>query len=174
VPASRSSSGHQRSSAYGRIAWPQPIGDSQESAPSPTSPAARSPYDAPRTAPTSPYAPPVPSLTCIATAATPAKNRPTAASDAPSAIEPAAGVSAAIITTATAAAMSTCATAVTASAAVSGAARDTTPERTSSLRPLCSSPRVWRPTMNMLISAATTAPNAPHCHATSPPTVVTP
>ena len=27
--------------------------------------------------------------------------------------------------------------------------------------------------MNMLISAATTAPNAPHCQAVSPPTLVT-
>ena len=59
------------------------------------------------------------------------------------------------------------------SAAVSGARRPITLARTSSLRPLCSSPRVWRPTMNMLIRAATTAPNAPHCHATSPPTLVT-
>ena len=31
-------------------------------------------------------------------------------------------------------------------------------------------PRVWRPTKNMLISATTTAPKAPHCQATSPPT----
>ena len=96
-----------------------------------------------------------------------------AASEAPSAIEPATGVSAATITSAVAAPISSCASAATTSAAVSGAARPTTLARTSSLRPLCSSPRVCRPTMNMLISAATTAPKAPHCHATSPPTLVT-
>ena len=54
VNTRKSASGHQRSSAYGRIAWPQPIGDSHESVPSPTSPAARSAYEAPSTAPTSP------------------------------------------------------------------------------------------------------------------------
>ena len=39
---SDSASGHQRSPAYGRIACPQPIGESHDSVPSPTSPAARS------------------------------------------------------------------------------------------------------------------------------------
>jgi hypothetical protein len=116
----------------------------------------------------------VPWLTCTATAATPAKNTPTPASEAPRAIEPAAGVSAATITRAVATPISTCANTVTASAAASGAARPTTLARTNSLRPLCSSPRVCRPTMNMLIKAATTAPKAPHCQAVSPPTLVTP
>ena len=169
----KSASGHQRSSAYGRIACPQPIGESHESVPSPTSPAARRANAPPSTAPTSPYAPPVPSLTWTATAATPANSSPTAASEAPSAIDPAAGVSNETITSAVTAPISSWANAVTMSAATSGVARPTTPARTSSLRPLCSSPRVWRPMMNMLIRAATTAPKAPHCHATSPPTLVT-
>ena len=74
---------------------------------------------------------------------------------------------------ATAAPSSNCAAATTISAAVSGAERPTGAAPTSSLRPLCSSPRVWRPTKNMLISATKAAPKPPSCQATSPPTLVT-
>ena len=59
-----------------------------------------------------------------------------------------------------------------ATVAAIGARRPSTLARSSSLRPLCSSPRVWRPTMNMLISAAQIAPIPPHCHAVSPPTLI--
>ena len=82
-------------------------------------------------------------------------------------------MSAPIITSAVTAPISSWAATATVRAAASGAWRPTTLARTSSLRPLCSSPRVCRPMMNMLMSAATTAPNAPHCHAVSPPTLVT-
>ncbi len=58
------------------------------------------------------------------------------------------------------------------SAAATGAKRPTGAAPISSLRPFCSSARVWRPTMNMLISATNAAPKPPICHATSPPTVV--
>jgi hypothetical protein len=173
APASSNSSGHHRSSAYGRIDCAHPIGESHESVPSPTSPAARTMYDAPSTAPTSPYAPPVLWLTCIATTATPANSRPAPPSDAPRAIEPAAGWSSPIIVSATRAASSTFTTVTTTIVAAVGAYRPTTLARTSSLRPLCSSPRVWRPMMNMLASAAVMAPSPPHCQAVSPPTFVT-
>ena len=91
VATSISASGHQRSPAYGRIAWPQPIGDSHDSVPSPTSPAARSRYAAPIAPPVIPYIDDVVWLTCAATAATPANTSPTPASEAPSASEPSAG-----------------------------------------------------------------------------------
>ena len=42
LDATISASGHHCSPAYGRMYWPQPIGDSHDSVPSPTSPAARS------------------------------------------------------------------------------------------------------------------------------------
>ena len=155
------------------MAWPQPIGESQESVPSPTSPAARSRYAPPIAAPVMPYAVAVAWLTCIATAAMPANTTPTPVSDAPSASEPSAGWSSAIIANATTAPIRTCAPVATISAAASGTLRPTGAAPTSSLRPLCSSPRVWRPRKNMLISAANAAPNPPSCHATSPPTVVT-
>ena len=73
---------------------------------------------------------------------------------------------------ATSAPSRTCAPVTTMSAAVSGAKRPTGAAPISSLRPLCSSPRVWRPTKNMLISATNAAPKPPSCQATSPPTVV--
>ena len=60
----------------------------------------------------------------------------------------------------------------TTSAAAIGAKRPTGAARTSSLRPVCSSARVWRPTKNMLMSATNAAPKPPICQATSPPTVV--
>ncbi len=63
------------------------------------------------------------------------------------------------------------ATRVTSSAARSGSSRPTTAERTSSSRPLSSSARVCRVTRNMLISPATTAPNAVACQVTWPPIV---
>ena len=139
----------------------------------PTSPAARSAYAAPTTAPVMPYALDVVWLTCIATAATPVKNRPTPVSDAPNANEPAAGSPKASIVSATAIPTSRFTAATTPSAAAVGARRPTGAARTSSLRPLCSSARVCRPSSSMLISATTTAPKPPHCHATSPPTLVT-
>ena len=47
--------GHHRSPEKACIACPQPIGDSQDSAPLPTSPTARRTYDAPMTTPVMPY-----------------------------------------------------------------------------------------------------------------------
>ena len=58
------------------------------------------------------------------------------------------------------------------SAAVCGAQRPTAVERRSSSRPDSSSARVCRPTRNMLISPAQTAPNALACHVTWPPIVL--
>ena len=65
---------------------------------------------------------------------------------------------------------SSCTAVTTTSATAIGAKRPTGAAPTSSLRPLCSSWRVWRPTKNMLISATNAAPKPPICHATSPPT----
>jgi len=109
----------------------------------------------------------------MATSATPANSSPAPPSDAPSAIAPAAGWPSPISASATAAATSALTAVTTTSVAAVGALRPTTLARISSLRPVCSSARVCRPTMNMLIKAATTAPIAPHCQAVSPPTVVT-
>ncbi len=57
-------------------------------------------------------------------------------------------------------------------AAVIGANRSTGAARSSSSRPLSSSRRVCRPTRNMLIRAAATAPKALACHITWPPSVL--
>ena len=65
----------------------------------------------------------------------------------------------------------TLASVATVSAAMPARRRPTPPARTNSSRPLSSSARVWRPMMNMLISPATIAPNAPACQATCPPIV---
>ena len=53
--ATESSAGHHRSPEKACIACPQPIGESQDSAPLPTSPTARRTYDAPMTTPVMPY-----------------------------------------------------------------------------------------------------------------------
>jgi hypothetical protein len=109
----------------------------------------------------------------MAMAATPVNSSPTPVSEAPKAIDPGAGCPKPSIVRAMATPTSTLTAATTTSAAAVGARRPTTLARTSSLRPLCSSARVCRPTRNMLIRATTTPPNPPHCQATSPPTLVT-
>ena len=140
--------------------------------PFPTSPAARSRYAAPIAPPVIPYIDEVVWLTCAATAAMPANTSPTPASDAPSAHDPAAGWDSPSMESATSTPSRTCAALATISAAVTGAKRPTGAAPISSLRPSCSSARVWRPTMNMLISATNAAPKPPSCQATSPPTVL--
>ena len=117
-----------------------------------------------------PYIDELVSLTWAATAATPANTSPTPASEAPSANEPAAGWSTPIITSAVSRPISSWTAPTTTSATATGAKRPTGAARTSSLRPVCSSWRVWRPKKNMLISPTKAAPKAPICQATSPPT----
>ena len=118
-----------------------------------------------------PYIDELVSLTCAATAATPANTSPTPASEAPSANDPSAGWSIAIIESATSSPSSNCTAVTTPSATAIVVKRPTGAAPTSSLRPVCSSCRVWRPTKNMLISATIAAPKPPICHAMSPPTV---
>jgi hypothetical protein len=62
-------------------------------------------------------------------------------------------------------------TSAASNAAVIGAVRDTTPDRSSSSRPDSSSARVCRPTTNIAISPTVIAPNADACQATCPPVV---
>ncbi len=91
---------HQLSWSYGRICWPQPIGDSHDgheltsvTPPSTTlpdtSPTARSRKATPIAAAAIPLAPRAVSETCAVTAAIAAKAMPTAAMPAPAANEPA-------------------------------------------------------------------------------------
>ena len=86
--ATEISAGHHRSPENACIAWPQPIGDSHESAPFPTSPTARRTYDAAITAPVMPYIARVLSVSCAATRATAPKTRPASAAASPRFTDP--------------------------------------------------------------------------------------
>ena len=92
VATSGSSSGHHRSSTYGKVRWPQPIGDSQDSVPLPASPAARSTNAAPMaSADRTVDARAGSRSTCTATAVSAANVSPTPATAAPTSSEPSTG-----------------------------------------------------------------------------------
>jgi hypothetical protein len=132
------------------------MGDSHEIVPVPMSPIARTTYAIPSTAPAMPRAPRLCSVICAVTAVTQANNRPNPPIAAPKSTEPAAGRSWPSMHSAISPPSSVKAPAATMSAAVTGALRPSTVARNSSVRPVSSSARVWRPTRNMPISAIIT------------------
>jgi hypothetical protein len=130
-----------------------PIGESQLTHVGPLSPMARSRKDPPRTAAAMALAERALAVTCAATAATAAKTRPHSAIATASATDPAAGSPVPARNSTVSTAMDTFATAAVSRAAVSGAYRPTTVAPRSSSRPVSSSVRVCRTTVNRLISA---------------------
>lgn len=128
----------------------------------------------PTASPARPDATLVLSVTWAVTAVTAANTRPTAVTDAPKVTAPAAGRSMPMNPTARAAPTTTFMPPTTTSAASMGAWRPTAAARTSSSRPLSSSARVWRESMNRLMSPTSTSVNEPVSKATRPPKVSSP
>ena len=154
TPSSTGSrSGHQRSSPNALVAWDQPIGDSQLSPFSATSPMARSRKASPSTASPMPTAPRACWVTWAATSPTPVNARPTDAMDAPYSSEPEVGRPAARKATAVPAPTATEAVPTTRPVASRSAWRPMTPARSGSVRPASSSVRVCRRVRNTAISA---------------------
>ena len=166
--------GHHSSPANGRVFCAQPIGDSHESVPSPTSPSARNRNAAPRRRPPIPYTTRVFSLTCASTRVHAAKNSPNSVNERPNTTDPVAGRPTPSSERVTNAPVTTFMAPTVSSADAGSECRPTARDRTSSARPASSSPRVMRPSMKRLMSPIRINPKVPVWNATCPPTVSRP
>ncbi len=166
--ATASPSGHQWSPPNGRICCPHPIGESHDGhalltrraslsgVPS-MFPIPLSRNETPSTAPAVPIAPRAVEASCEVVAATPTKASPTAATAAPAVNDPAAGWPLTNMASPSVTASTRFAPTATVTAAARAAYRPTTVAPSISARPSSSSWRVWRTTVSVLISPASTA-----------------
>jgi len=168
--AGRSSTA-QRSPAKGRNRSAQPMGDSHDSHDSrgAESPMARSRNAAPSAARASPLAGLAYSVSWAAMAARPAKTSPLSPQTAARVTDPAAGRPWETYPRAQRAASTTLTASTYSRPAAGQAYRPTTPELTSSARPVSSSWRVCLVTRRMLIRPMSRTPGVTTCQAVAPP-----